>query len=162
MSRPPFDAAAELHRHGAALRALAIELVRDANVADDVVQDVWLAALQRPPRHHDSLGGWLATALRNVARGRQRKQRRRAAHEAERARTLPLSTGDADGPGDASAPSREQRAHALLRAVEALDPVHRDVVWQRFFDGKPPRAIAAATGVPVATVKSRLQHALGT
>ena len=157
MSPPPFDLAGALLRHGHALRALAGQLVRDEHVADDVVQDVWLAALRRPPRHHDSVGGWLATALRNVVRGWRRKERRRAAHEAACA----ADSADAGSDPFGGNGSREHIARELLRAVEALDPVYRDVVWQRFFEGKPPRAIGASCGVPVATVKSRLQRALG-
>ncbi|HEX6811967.1 MAG TPA: sigma-70 family RNA polymerase sigma factor [Planctomycetota bacterium] len=150
MSPSPIDFESQLKRHGRALRALAAQLVSDANVADDVVQDVWLAALQRPPRHQGSLGGWLATALHNVVRIWRRKERRRAAHlQAFAGLAVP----------DCSAASREH-AHGLLHAVEALEPVYRDAVWQRYFEDKPPRAIAAASGVPVATIKSRLQRGL--
>jgi RNA polymerase sigma-70 factor (ECF subfamily) len=157
MKPPPLDLESCLQRHGQALRALAGELVRDPVAADDAVQEVWLAALQRPPRHHGSLGGWLATALHNVARVWHRKERRRAVHEGERAARAALSTAD-----DRDGASREQRAHDLLRAVEGLEPAQRDAVWQRYFEGRPPRVIAAVSGVPVATVKSRLQRALGT
>src|SRR5262245_66041126 len=81
MSHPAFDVEHELRNHGDALRALAVALVRDPNVADDAVQEVWLAALQRPPRHRESLSGWLSTALHNVLRMWRRGERRREQRE---------------------------------------------------------------------------------
>ena len=41
---------------------LARELVRDAASADDVLQETWLAALERPPRGGANVRGWLARA----------------------------------------------------------------------------------------------------
>ncbi|HEX6811667.1 MAG TPA: sigma-70 family RNA polymerase sigma factor [Planctomycetota bacterium] len=153
MSRP-LHLEHELHRHGDALRALAGLLVRDPNLADDAVQEVWLAALQRPPGHRESVGGWFATALHNVLRMWRRTERRRE----QREEIVRNARGGGDS-GDAVA--REERGRQLLTAVESLEQPFRDAIWQRFFEGKAPREIAAASGVPVATVKSRLQRGLG-
>ena len=153
MSRPSHVVEHELQRHGDALRALAGALVRDPNVADDAVQEVWLAALQRPPRHQSALGGWLATALHNAVRMWRRSERRR-----ERREEIVRSARGGIDRGEAVA--REERGRQLLTAVESLEQPFRDAIWQRFFEGKAPREIAAASGVPVATVKSRLQRGL--
>src|SRR5262245_46592902 len=154
MTHPPFDVEHELRCHGDALRALAGALVRDPNVADDAVQEVWLAALQRPPRHRESLGGWFATAMHNALRMWRRAERRRE----QREQVVRSSRGGAER-GDTVA--REERGRQLLTAVQSLEQRFRDAIWQRFFEGKAPREIAAASGVPVATVKSRLQRGLG-
>ena len=52
------------------LHALARSLVGDASLADDVVQDTWLAALSRPPaaRSGGQVRAFLATVLRRAAR----------------------------------------------------------------------------------------------
>ncbi|HLQ38136.1 MAG TPA: sigma-70 family RNA polymerase sigma factor [Planctomycetota bacterium] len=153
MTPRPFDAELSLRRHGASLRQLAAELLRDPGSADDAVQEVWLGALRRPPRHEGSVGGWLATALRNVARRLRRGEARRARRESIVARVNEVED-------HATVLAREELLHRLVAAVSALEPPYREAVWRRYFEGMPPREIARASGVPLATVKSRLQRGL--
>ena len=49
------------------LRLLARKLVYDEHAAEDVVQQAWLAALERPPRYQGPLRAWLAGVVRNLA-----------------------------------------------------------------------------------------------
>lgn len=151
---PSSDFTEHVFRHGAALRQLARELVGTAS-ADDVVQETWLGALHRPPRHDASIGGWLAVLLRNVVLGTRRRDRRRLRRE----QAFASARGDAAEDVGATI-ARAEVARQLITAVEALEPVYRDAIWQRYFEGLAPRAIAASAGVPVATVKSRLQRGL--
>jgi len=69
MSREPVDIETLLS-HRPFVRALARRLVRDEARAEDVVQETWLAALRRPPRHAGALrasGFRLCTALKSNA-----------------------------------------------------------------------------------------------
>jgi RNA polymerase sigma factor (sigma-70 family) len=150
---PPLDVEQQLRRHGDALRTLAAQLLRGPAI-DDALQDLWLAAMRAPPREGTSVGGWLRTVLLHVV-SRFRRQRARQLHHEPRA-ARGVVADDA-----AAVAAREEAGHRLLAAVGALEPVYRDVVWQRFFEGMAPRAIAACSGVPIATVKSRLQRGLG-
>ena len=149
------DAESLLRRHGGALRSLARELLHGSAAVDDVVQETWHRALRSPPRDGEGLGGWLATVLRHVTFRLRRGEARRRRHEASAAATMAKADEDV-----ATTVARSEVAQRLLAAVDALDTPYRDVLWQRYFEGLPPRAIAAATGVPVATVKSRLQRGL--
>src|SRR5688572_3931821 len=153
---PLFEVEAQLARHGGALRHLARELLGGGDGVDDAVQETWLRALQSPPRHGAGLGAWLATILRNVAFRARRGEARRRRREAEVAGARAAVAED-----HAAVLVRTEMGHRLLAAVEALEPPLRDVVWLRYFEGKAPREIAAASGVPIATVKSRLQRGLG-
>jgi RNA polymerase sigma-70 factor (ECF subfamily) len=143
----------ELLRHQEFVRRLAFELVRDAARADDLVQDAWVQALERPPRAMATARAWFRTVLRNLAvRGaREQSRRERREHAAARAEAQP-------SPLDIG----ERRAHEqeLVRAVEALREPYRSAVFLRWFEDLSPRAIAAREGVPVATVKTRLRRAL--
>ncbi len=150
----PFDLDAVLAQHAAALRRLAGELVRDPTAAEDAVQEVWLGALRAPPPHQDSVGGWLATALRNVVRKVRRGEDRRRRRE-EMAASWRGAVHD-----PAVAAAREELAQRLVAAVGQLEPPCRDAIWQRYFVGLSPRGIARQGGVPLATVKSRLQRGL--
>lgn len=145
-----------LERHGAAMRSLARELVHGADV-DDVVQETWHRALRHPPHAGEGIGAWLATVLRHVAWRWRRASARRSRHEGLAAEATPSECEDV-----ARAVVRSEVARRLLAAVDALEPPFRDAIWQRYFEARPPRAIAAATGVPLATVKSRLQRGLVT
>jgi len=155
MTPMPFDVELQLRRHGAALRALAGEIVRDPSVADDAVQEVWLGALRRPPSHGSAPGGWLATALHNVVRGFGRRERRAAQRERAVAEARGVFAED-----HAAVLAREEQAQRLLAAVTKLSAPFRETIWQRYFEGLAPREIAARAGVPCTTVKSRLQRGL--
>jgi RNA polymerase sigma factor (sigma-70 family) len=156
MTPRPFDLELQMDRHGAALRQLAGALVRDSNGADDAVQETWVRAVQRPPRHEDAVGGWLATILHNVARKLRRSERRRLRREAMAAQLRANEVED-----HSTALAREELVHRLVAAVTSLDAPFREAIWQRYFEGLAPREIATARGVPLATVKSRLQRGLG-
>jgi RNA polymerase sigma-70 factor (ECF subfamily) len=157
MAPPPFDLTLQLRQHGTAVRRLAMELLRDDAAADDAAQETWVRAVQRPPRHEDAVGGWLATILHNVARKLRRSERRRLRREAVAAQLRVNEVED-----HSTALAREELVHRLVAAVTSLDAPFREAIWQRYFEGLAPREIATARGVPLAaTVKSRLQRGLG-
>ena len=66
-----------LLRHAGFLRSLARDLVGDAASSEDAVQEVWLRALQNPPRHDSNLRGWLRVLLLNLVRSKARTDSRR-------------------------------------------------------------------------------------
>src|SRR5262249_44606152 len=112
-----------------------------------------LAAIEAPPAHDGSPRGWLAGVLRRRAAFRFRSQSRRARHE-----TLAVRDDAVAGTDDLVA---EAEIHArVVQSVLALPEPERSAVLLRFFEGLPPRVIAARTGVPVATVRSRVRRAL--
>lgn len=155
---PPVDVQQLLARHGTALQALARELLGDGNARDDALQETWRRTLQMPPRAGEGLGAWLATVLRHVVWRARRGDARRRRHEAAAAAHRSSTSGsDADV---AATLGRLEETRRLVAAVESLDAPYREVVLRRWFDGWPPRRIAAERAVPVATVKSQLQRGL--
>lgn len=149
----PHDLHAELHRHAGALRRIARELVRDADVADDVAQDTVRAALAAENLQPGPLGGWLQRTLENFVRQWRRSERRRRARHAE----LP-------SPATVRTPlevlDRRETLAALTEAVLGLAEPYQTAVFLRYFADLPPRAIAQRTGQNLATVKSRLHRGL--
>jgi predicted RNA polymerase sigma factor len=57
---------ADLLAHTAWARRLARSLTADADAADDLVQETWIAATQHPPATDRPLRPWLAVVLRNL------------------------------------------------------------------------------------------------
>jgi RNA polymerase sigma factor (sigma-70 family) len=137
----------------AGMRRLARSLLRDASLADDVVQEAALAAWRRGRESDVPPSSWWAAVVRNVAAKMGRGARRR--EERERAAARPEVQPGAD------VVARRLALHrAVVAAVERLPTEQRDVVVRRWFDGQKPQQIAAELGVPLATVKTRLRRAL--
>ena len=141
--------AQELLAHQTFLKRLALDLV--GKDADDLLQDVWQRALERPPQHGRELRGWLTRVARNLSANRWRDQARRREREEDMLRQQP--TGE-----DLNA--RLEMRKELVAALDSLSPVSRETILLRYFEGLPPREIAKQQRAPIATVKTRLQRGL--
>lgn len=135
--------------HTAWIHRLARHLARDPDLADDLAQATYVAALERPPATTQNVRGWLATVTRNVWRQTARSERRRVARERE------LSSEAPTPPTDETV-AKAQTHRLVVDEVLALAEPFRTAVLLRFFEDLPPRVIAKRTGVPVATVHSRI------
>lgn len=155
MSSSPLDLGAdELLSHGRFLRRLARRLVRNEAEAEDLVQDAWATALERPPvraTESGSLRAWLARTLRHRAISRRRQDSRRRAREEGVARSEPVGGGDVVEELDLQ--------ERVVRAVQGLAEPYRSTIWLRYYRGRGPKQIAKEQGVPVSTVDTRLQRA---
>jgi len=151
----------ELLAHARWARRLAGHLVRDPEVADDLVQDTWLAALRHPPAASRPLRPWLRTVLQHLAWQRLRADGRRAARErqVQRERSGTAANAPASAASDELLEEMELQT-ALTREVLALPEPYRGVIVRRFYRGWSPARIAREAGIPAATVRSQLQRGL--
>jgi RNA polymerase sigma-70 factor (ECF subfamily) len=133
------------------LRRLAYHLVRDPARAEDLVQDTWAAWVERGPRSPVAPRAWLAGVLRNRAFNAKRAEARRARHVELAGRPDP-SAPETDGTLEAQA--------QLVAALRALDEPYRSTLVQRYYHDLTPKEIAARTGAPLDSVKSRLARGL--
>ncbi|MEQ1894998.1 MAG: sigma-70 family RNA polymerase sigma factor, partial [Planctomycetota bacterium] len=138
------------------VRALARQLVSDAGLAEDVVQETWLLARQRPPRTRAVRGlrRWLARVARSVAvrllRGeRARSWREREAAVAERADDSPLELLE-----------RATTHRLLMAAVLELEDPYRSAVLMRFVDGLEPDEIARRQEISRENARQRVSRGL--
>ncbi len=142
-----------LEEHGSFVRSLARSLLADPQGADDLAQDAWVAAMERPPRHAENLRGWFATVVHRLARQARRNAELRSLREAASAR--PEAQADAS-----EGLVRSEVLRSVFEAVLSLEEPYRETVLLRFYEGLSPSEIAARTGTPIATVRSRQQRAL--
>jgi len=151
MDPSPAPLGRELLEHREWLRALAGALV-GAQEADDLVQETWLAAL-RSGRDPVEARPWLASILRNLARGLRRSRGRSRDREerAASAETLP-STAELIERLDA-----EQR---LARELADLREPFRTTLLLRFHEGLAAEEIARRQGLPAGTVRWRVKRGL--
>jgi RNA polymerase sigma-70 factor (ECF subfamily) len=151
-ARPQIDPE-ELLANAGWLHALARSLVADGHRADDVVQQTFAAAVEHPPGDGVPLRPWLARVARNFSLKVLRSEGRRAHHETQ-APAPPPTTSPAESV------ARAETFREVVNAVLALEPIYRDVVIARFFDGLELTAVATRLGVPVETARTRLKRAL--
>jgi RNA polymerase sigma-70 factor (ECF subfamily) len=135
--------------------AIAYRILRDAERAQDAVQQAFLLAWRELPRLRDAdrFGPWLHRLLVNACYEELRRHRRWSA----RLRTLPV-----DGPSSPDSTLAIDDRDALDRAFVRLTPQHRAVVVLHLYAGLPLTEVADVVGVPLGTVKSRLHYATKT
>jgi RNA polymerase sigma-70 factor (ECF subfamily) len=136
--------------HGRALRAYLRARVRDHALVEDLLQDVFLAALARGVPEGET-GPWLFAIARNKVWKHARDRKNGAPLDAE---TVSSTTRQPD----VRASDTEERER-VQRAVLALEPELREVVALRYEADLPAPEIARLLDVPTTTVESRLKRA---
>lgn len=143
----------QLERHTAFATRLARGLVADEHAADDLVQETWLAVLRRPPRDVGAVRGYIATTLRRFAGRAKRSESRRAERERDTAR------GEALPSSSELAAAMEHHRRVVEALLELNEPTRASILL-RYLEGLPPRDIAARSGEPVETVRTRIKRGL--
>ena len=152
-----------VERHQAAVYRFARHLLGDGAAAEDVLQETFITALQSLPgyRGDGSIRGWLLA----IARSKVLRHRRR--HSGEPASWEPLESlealGLAAGFGTPMTPealaSLVERQALLQSALSQLGEEEREVVVLRDVEGLSGDETAAALGLSLQAMKSRLHRA---
>jgi len=136
--------------------------VKDYDVSEDIVQETFLRVFRH--RHNykaiANFSTWIFTIAGNLAKSELRRRKRwrflsvDAANEDEKKFDLP---------DDGVLPDRAASVNILDRflqtAIEALQTKYREALILRDIEGMSYKQIADITGVPVGTVKSRVNRA---
>jgi RNA polymerase sigma-70 factor, ECF subfamily len=131
-----------------ALRRYARALTRDADTADDLVQDTLVRALRSEHLFQgDEVRSWLYTILTNLNRNRLRSLARRPV-------LSPLEDNDAPDLAGPEAGGRD-----IERALAMLVDEQRTALLLVVLEGLSYREVADVQGVPIGTVMSRLARA---
>jgi RNA polymerase sigma-70 factor, ECF subfamily len=173
------DALAALYdRHIDGVHAVALRLTNDRQLAEEVVQETFLALWNRAELYDASVAS-LATWLRTIARNRTVDRLRAAGR---RPALVPLpgygdpGEGDAgfdrvgadavviggavsDAGPEAAAEAADVRA-AVARALEAMPEAERVVIVLAYQEGLTQTEIAERLDWPLGTVKTRTRRAL--
>ncbi len=141
-------------RYSGIVYSVALRVLNDTGAAEDVLQEVFLQ-LWRNPNVFDSsrgsLGAWLAVIARNRAIDALRK--RRPETEVE---NVVLSV-DCDLENETGRKISIEKARAALAKIP---PEQRKALEMAFFQGLTHTEIAAKTGEPLGTIKTRIRTAL--
>ncbi len=122
--------------------------------AEDVAQEAFLVALARLDecRNPDRFGGWFLTIARNRARNLVRRRSVRAVDEL-------LFEVPARTPGPERQTELGELREALIRAMDHLTDVQREVLLLHDLEGWKHREIAERLDLPAGTVRSHLHFA---
>jgi RNA polymerase sigma factor (sigma-70 family) len=142
-------------RHAAVMLRLLRRLTADQSEAEDVLQEAWMSVWSsaRTFRGDSSVRGWLLGVTRRTCHDKLRRKRLARADLSEAADISDTQPGVEAQVLAAAGLARIQEA--IARLPEPL----RDVVVLGLGEELPYRDVAAAVGVPVGTVKSRMSLA---
>ncbi len=139
--------------YGEAAYSLALRIVRDRDLAADVVQDAFMSVWNNAEKFDPSRGApstWILTMTHHRAVDVVRREQRR--------RTEPMvETWEAADP----APPVDERAWLgvargqIAAALRSLPDPHREVIELAYFAGFTQSELAERLAVPLGTIKSR-------
>ena len=138
--------------------SLARRVCADEGLAEDVVQEVFIAFWREPGRFDPTRGAfssWLLTLVHHKAVDAVRRE------SAIRRRTVPAAEDGeewsvAPGPGADQAALGAVVAGQVRDALGRLPDEQREALALAYYGGYTQREVATLTGVPLGTVKSRM------
>jgi RNA polymerase sigma-70 factor (ECF subfamily) len=145
-------------RHGPAAYGLALRIVRDPALAEDAVQEAFLAVwrgAERFERARAKPSTWLLSLVHHKSVDLVRREQSRPPRaDEERA---PERVAETDVSGDVLRSAERDEVH---RALARLTPPQRQVLELAYFGGFSQSELAERIGEPIGTVKSRTHAAL--
>jgi RNA polymerase sigma-70 factor, ECF subfamily len=146
--------AAIFDRYGSLVYSVALRILKDPGNAEDVLQEIFVQVWKNPAKFAEgrgSLPAWLAVVARNRAIDalRQRKP------------SEPFGDVVVASPGNvASEVERNRMIEKVRHVMKGLPDGQQRLVELAFFEGLTHSEIAARTGEPLGTVKTRIRTAL--
>ena len=141
-------------RYSSMVYSVALRVLGDTGAAEDVLQEVFLQLWRNPALFDSSrgnLGAWLMVIARNRAIDGLRKRRPETDIEDIVLSVQPDMAGDAE----------RNRAMQKVRGILGDMPTpQRSALEMAYFEGLSHTEIAARTGEPLGTVKTRIRSGL--
>ena len=138
--------------------ALARRVLGDDTMAEDVLQDVFLSVWRDPwayERGRGSFASWLLAVVHHKAVDavrREESQRRRTAQAGDELMLAePMATRDVEEDAWSRVVAEQVRS-----ALGALTAPQREALTLAYYGGYTQREVAALTGAPLGTVKTRM------
>lgn len=149
------DAMAQLYdRYSSIVYSVALRVLGDTGAAEDVLQEVFMQLWRNPAAfdaNRGSLAAWLAVIARHRAIDALRK-RKPQTDISEVVIALDLDLEEEAG--------RKLAIEKVRSALAGMPAEQRKAVELAFFEGLTHSEVAAKTGEPLGTVKTRIRSAL--
>ena len=154
--------AALYRRHTPLVRTILGRVVNNDADVDDLLQEVFVEIWNRAERYEEAKGkalGWIVTMARRRAIDRVRRKQSYARAE-ERMRESTFSSDQEMHPSAASEAMTGDTAEIFRRILTTLPSAQREAVQLAYYEGLSQREIAHRTGIPLGTIKTRLELAV--
>jgi RNA polymerase sigma factor (sigma-70 family) len=143
-------------RYGPLANGLALRIVRQPFVSEEIVQEAFLALWRHPTAYREERGtfrSWLMSTVhhRAVDAIRREEAQRRRSREADLGALVQEDIGQAVVEEADLANSRER----VLAALQEIPAQQRQVLVMMYFEGKTQAQVADELDLPLGTVKSR-------
>jgi RNA polymerase sigma-70 factor (ECF subfamily) len=141
-------------RYSSIVYSVALRVLGDTSAAEDVLQEVFIQLWRNPglfDSSRGSLGAWLAVIARNRA------------IDALRKRHPETDIGDVIVSVEPDMAGHAERARVMekvLGALGAMPRAQRSALEMAYFEGLTHTEIAAKTGEPLGTIKTRIRAGL--
>lgn len=137
-----------------ALQLFVGQRVRDHADRDDVVQEVYLRLVGHPASEHiDNIRAFCFAIARNLIVDIHRRQRRASLTELDETLVCPQPTAEV-------VVAYRRAVAILMRALEKMPPLRREIFFRRRLDGQSTESIAAALEMSLAAVEKHVVRAL--
>ena len=143
-------------RYSSIVYSVALRVLGDTGAAEDVLQDVFMQLWRNPglfDSSRGSLGAWLAVISRNRAIDALRKRRPESDIEDVFISVETDLAGEAD---------RARAAEKVRGVLGSMPAPQRAALEMAYFEGLTHTEIAAKTGEPLGTIKTRIRAGLTT
>lgn len=163
VARGSGDAVAELYdRYGGTVYGLALRVLGQPDLAEEVVQDVFAQVWREAGRYdaaRSTVAGWIVvlTRTRAIDRLRARQARPDLSAAVDTSAALPLPSSDRT---PESTTMVAEDARLVRGALARLPDQFRSLIELAYYEGLTHSEIAARTGIPLGTVKTRLRNAM--
>ncbi len=157
-----FAFGAAYDQYASLLYGLLLRIIRDAEDAQEILQETFLAAWTDARKFDPSRGSelaWLISMARSRAIDRLRSRERRSKREEEAARQISMLRPNVDPGGNDPVAFREIRS-AVRSAMQELPDAQRSALELAYFDGLSQSEIASRLGEPLGTIKTRTNLAM--
>jgi RNA polymerase sigma factor (sigma-70 family) len=144
------------NRYGPAAKSLALRVVRQPFLAEEIVQEAFLVLWREPGAYREERGtfrAWLMSTVhhRAVDTVRREETQRKRAREERPDLERQADVGDLVAEQKDLADSRVR----VRSALGEIPPAQRQVLEMMYFEGKTQTTIAQELELPLGTVKSR-------
>ncbi len=151
------DKALNLLRSG--LRIVALRSLDDPEAADEAVQEAMVRGLEAVEESRlnnpENVGAYFRGVLRHVIADTLRQKTRSISLE-----RLPELPDENPSSNALHRLISEEQKEAVTRILAALSPPDRECLYLSFFQGLPPREVAARLGEPPGRIRKRRSRAL--
>lgn len=150
-------------QEGARMFGVALRIVRQRALAEDIVHDACLSIWTRSASYRPELGnarGWIYTIVRNLALNAVRNASR--FHDVDELTTASVDAAHSTAAWNEQLFAQESRVNLgrLQHCLQALEPERRDCLLHAYVDGCSHAEIAQRLGAPLGTVKAWIRRGL--